>query len=85
MAIPLKYQTLGQFLVRLRPRYRQAERQDACRIAWRIIEWLNAGDITDAQMRQAWSMTAQEWNNLKTNRLIPQHDLYAAMRVAAGE
>ncbi len=44
-----------------------------------------AGDITDAQARNSFntafgrSLTAQQWTNLRANRITPAHDRYAAI------
>lgn len=61
MAFNPKHQTKVQYLRRLRERYRDATKMDACRLANRILRHLADGDVTQAQMQTAWGMTAQEW------------------------
>lgn len=85
MALNLNHQTPTQFAARLRERWRNSSREECCRIAWWIIERLNAGDVTDTQLRNAFGLTVTQWNNLKTNKLIPMHDAWAAVLVAEGE
>lgn len=61
MVLNLQHQTKVQYLVRLRQRYRAAEKREACRLAWRILKHLSDGDVTKAQMQNAWNMTPAEW------------------------
>lgn len=61
MALTLQHQNKVQYLVRLRNRCRAAEKRQACRLAWRILQHLAAGDVTLAQMQNAWNMTPDEW------------------------
>lgn len=84
-AIPaLVNQTGTQFLTRLRRVYLNAARDDACRIAWWLTRRLVAGDVTDAQCRNVFNLTAQQWTNFRTNKLTPQHDAWAAVIAATG-
>ena len=46
---------------------------------------MNAGDVTDTQLRNAFGLTVTQWNNIKTAKLIPMHDAWAAVRAAVGE
>ena len=85
MALNLSHQTAAQFAARLRERWRSSTREECARIAWWVIERLNAGDVTDTQLRNAFGLTVQQWNNLKTAKLIPMHDAWAAVRAAVGE
>lgn len=84
MALRLRYQTAAQFAARLRARYREATREEAARIATRILDWIDAGDITDAQVRTAFGLTAQQYTALKT-RMTALRDAYRAVQAAAGE
>lgn len=61
MAFNPTHQNKVQYLVRLRNRYRAAIKMEACRLANRILQHLADGDVTQAQMLNAWNMTAQEW------------------------
>lgn len=81
MAFNLKHQTKVQYLRRLRERYRDATRMDACRLANRILRHLSDGDVTQAQTQTAWGMTAQEWT-AKAVQLQARADKWIAYRAA---
>ena len=61
MAFNPKHQTKVQYLVRLRQAYRDAKGKAACFYAWRMLKHLSDGDVTLAQMQNAWNMTPTEW------------------------
>lgn len=61
----LNHQTGSEFLQRLRQRYRDAEREQAARIARWIINRLDAGHVTVTQLRNAFNLTLSEWNTLE--------------------
>lgn len=82
MALALRHQTKVQFLRRLRERYRAAERLEACRLAARMLELLDAGDVTEAQMLNAWNMTLDEWLVKRANKLQPRANKWAAYKAA---
>lgn len=84
MALSLRYQTAAQFAARLRARYREATKEEAARIATRILDWIDAGDVTDAQVRNAFGLTTQQYTALKT-RMTALRDAYRAVQAAAGE
>ena len=84
MALNLKYQTAAQFAARLRERYRTASRDDAARIATWILNNIESGDITDAQVRNAFGLTVTQYNALKT-RMTNLRTAYQAVQAAAGE
>ena len=81
MAFNPKHQTKVQYLRRLRERYREATRMDACRLANRILRHLSGGDVTQAQMQTAWNMTAQEWTAKAVN-LQARADKWLAFKAA---
>lgn len=81
MAFNPKHQTKVQYLRRLRERYRDATKMDACRLANRILRHLADGDVTLAQMQTAWGMTAQEWAAKAVN-LQARADKWLAYRAA---
>lgn len=81
MALTLQHQTKVQYLVRLRNRYRAAERRQACRLAWRMLQHLADGDVTLAQMQNAWNMTPAEWA-VKAAALQVRADKWAAILAA---
>lgn len=84
MALNLRFQTAAQFAARLRERYRSASREEAARIATWILNRIDAGDITDVQVRNAFGLTVTQYNALKT-RMGNLRTAYQAMQAAAGE
>lgn len=85
MAINLKHQTAAQFAARLRERWKGSTREECARIAWWILERIAAGDFTETQVRNAFGLTVTQWNTLKTNKITPLRDAWAAVRAARGE
>ncbi len=81
MAFNPKHQTKVQYLRRLRERYRDATRMDACRLASRILRHLADGDVTLVQMQNAWNMTAQEWTAKAVNLQV-RADKWLAFKAA---
>ena len=81
MAFNPKHQTKVQYLRRLRERYRDAVKMDACRLAHRILKHLADGDVSLAQMQTAWNMTAQEWA-AKTLQLQARADKWLTFKAA---
>lgn len=61
MALRLKHQSKVQFLKRWRDKYRDAKGAEACRVAHRILKYLEDGDVTAAEIQNAWNITAGEW------------------------
>ena len=84
MAINLNHQTAAQFAARLREWWRNSTREECARIAWWIIERINAGDVTDAQLRNAFGLTVAQYNTLKT-KWTNLRTAYNAVQAAAGE
>jgi len=82
--LDLRHQTAAQFAARLRARFRSASRLEAARIATWVMDRIDAGDITDAQMRAAFSLTTAQWTALKT-RLTTMRTAYRAIEAARGE
>jgi hypothetical protein len=66
VALLLKHQTAEQFVARIREAYRNEERDRLIQIARFIISRIQAGDLTDAQCRNAFGLNVTQWNNLKT-------------------
>ena len=81
MAFNPRHQTKVQYLRRLRERYRDAVKMDACRLANRILRHLADGDVTLVQMQTAWGMTAQEWAAKAVN-LQARADKWLAYKAA---
>lgn len=84
MALNLRHQTAAQFAARLRERYRNASREEAARIATWVLDRIEAGDITDAQMRTAFSLTAAQWTTLKA-KMTTLRTNWQAVQAARGE
>jgi hypothetical protein len=76
--------TAAELAARFRAEYLDATRARACQMAYWLIERLAAGNFTDTQARNAFGLTVTQWNNLKSTRLQPQHDAWAAVLAATG-
>jgi hypothetical protein len=84
VALNLRHQTAAQFAARLRERYRSASREDAARIATWLLNRIDAGDLTDAQVRNAFGLTVQQYSNMKT-RMTNLRTAWLAVQAAQGE
>jgi hypothetical protein len=84
MALLLKHQTAAQFIARFREAYRNSDRERVIQLARFIISRIQAGDITDAQARNAFGLNTTQWNALKTkmNNWITAEN---AVKAAVGE
>lgn len=80
----LTQQTASELATRFRTAYQAATDLKAARMAWWIIERINAGNFTDAQVRTAFGMTTTQYTAMKT-RMTTLHDQYAAVVAARGE
>ena len=81
MAFNPAQQTKLQYLRRLRERYRAAVKMEACRLANRTLRHLADGDVTQAQVLNAWNMTQAEWA-VKAAALQVRADKWIAYRAA---
>lgn len=84
MALILKHQTAEQFIARVRAAYREGDPPVLVKIARFIISRIQAGDITDAQCRNAFGLNVTQWNNLKT-RMQNLINADTAVQSAVGE
>lgn len=66
MALILKHQTVEAFIARVRQAYREGDSATLVKIAKFLIARVQAGDVTDAQLRAAFGLNTTQWNNLKT-------------------
>jgi len=84
MALLLKHQTAAQFIARFREAYRNSDRERCVQLAKFVIARIQAGDITDAQVRSAFGLNSTQWNTLKTkmNNWIAAHN---TLQAAVGE
>lgn len=84
MALNLQYQTAAQFVNKLRLLYRKSSREECARLAKWVLDHIEAGDFTDAQVRNAFGLTVPQYNTLKT-KMTNLRTAYIAMQAAAGE
>lgn len=93
MALNLVHQTPTEFVTRFWRRVDDASRNDSAlyhRLIWWLIERINSGDINENQARGAYTayfgkpMPPADWTLLKTNKLIPMHDRWAAFNTESG-
>lgn len=84
MPIALKHQTAAQFIARFREAYRSAGKERLAQLAKWLLTRLDAGDITDAQARDAFGMSVSQWNSAKVRmtNLVANFD---AVQNARGE
>jgi hypothetical protein len=84
MALNLKHQTRAQFRARLRADMRDSIGNRTVHLADRIIAMIQAGDLTDLEMRNEFGLTNVQWTAVKTrfNNLI---DARRTIRAAVGE
>lgn len=84
MALNLQHQTAAEFAARFRARFQRAERDDAWRLAAKLLGWIESGDITDTQARNAFGLTVTQWNTLKS-KMTTMRTRYNELLAAAGE
>ena len=93
MALVFQHQTAAQFAARFWARVKLAHRNDRPefeRLVWWIWSKVQAGDLTNDQVRQSFnaafgrSLTLAQWNSFVTSRLVPIKDRYLA-RLAEAE
>lgn len=84
-ALNLQHQTGTEFANRVREIYRTATKEILCYVAWWMIEEINGGFVTDAAVRTAFGMTVNAYNTFKSTKVVPAHDHWAAVLIAAGE
>ncbi len=65
MALLLKHQTPEAFVARVRQAYRDGNSEQLVKIARFLIARVQAGDVTDAQLRTAFGLNTTQWNALK--------------------
>jgi len=83
--LPFVYQTAAQFAAKFRADYLSALGFSAAYLAYWIINRINAGDFTDAQVQAAFGLTTTQYNTLKSTKFVPQHDAYASALAAVGQ
>lgn len=66
MALILKHQTAAAFISKIREAYREGNSEQLVKIARFLIARVQAGDVTDAQLRTAFGLNTTQWNTLKS-------------------
>jgi hypothetical protein len=84
MALTLRYATLAQLGAAFRDRYRNASREECARLATWLLNRIDDGTFTDAQVRNFFGLTQTQYNNLKT-RLTNLRTNWLAVQAAQGE
>lgn len=84
MALVLNHQTAAQFVARFREAYRTANRERAAKLAAWLYDRVQAGDITQAQIRAAFGFNATQYTAFR-DRIMVLRDHYVAVQQAAGE
>jgi len=84
MALVLNHQTATQFAAKLRERYRNASKEECARIATWILNHIEAGDFTDTEVRNAFSLTVTQWDTLKA-KMTTLRTNWLAVQAAEGE
>lgn len=80
----LNYQTKAEAAARFRVLYRSANREELARLAYWLIERINDGTFTDAQVQNAFGLTAGQYTSMK-GRATTLHDDWAVVLSAVGE
>lgn len=84
MALLLKHQSVEEFVARVREAWRIGERERLVRLAKFIISRIQTGDLTEAQVRNAFGLNQSQWNTLKT-KMQALVDADATIQGAVGE
>lgn len=82
--IVAQQQTLNQLAQRLRAYYQSSQRDECARVAAWIVVRLEAGTLTDTQMRNVFGLTAGQWTTLRA-KLVTLRDHHNAVDAARGE
>lgn len=84
MAILLKHQTVEAFVARVRAAYRDGNPETLVKIARFLIARVQAGDLTELQIRTAFGLNVTKWNALKA-KMQALIDADNAVKSAVGE
>ena len=66
MALILKHQTVQELVTRVREAYRNGDPDKLVKIAQFFTSRVQSGDLTEAQIRNAFGMNQTQFNNFKT-------------------
>ena len=64
MAIILKHQTVEAFVAKVRAAYRDGDSATLVAISRFLIAAVQAGDITEAQIRTAFGVNTTQWTSI---------------------
>ncbi len=78
------YQTKTEFAARFRAAYKAANKEQLARLAYWIIERINDGTFTDAQVQNAFGLTNPQYTAMKA-RAQTLHDDWSVILAAVGE
>lgn len=81
---PFRFQTGAEFLNRLRAYYKQASQSDCAYLATWILNRIEAGDVTDAQLQNVFNLTAGQYATIKSKWTTLRSN-YLGMQSAVGE
>ena len=84
MALVLKHATKTQLANEFRARYKGASQSECARLATWMLNHLDAGDFTDAQVQSVFGLSAGQYTTLKT-KFTNLRTAYNAMLAAQGE
>lgn len=76
--------TAADFLAKVREAYRERSREELARLAQYIVNRIQAGDVTETQLRNAFGLNVTQWNALKS-RMQALRDAWVVVQAAAGE
>lgn len=89
MALNLQHQTAEEFAARFWAKVRAAKQSgnnlEFCRLVWWAWTKIQAGDLTNAQVRLSFnnaygrSLNTTQWNSFVTSTLVPAKDRYLAI------
>lgn len=85
MALNLQHQTKAEFAARLRERFRNASREEACRLAYKLWTFIQDGDYTQQQVFNFFGLDTQAKQDAFVAKLTSYKDAYAVLVNAQGE
>ena len=83
MALNLRFATGAELAAAFRRRYKAAEGFEAARLATWLLNRIDDGTFTDAQVRNAFGLTVAQYNALKT-KFTSQRTAYLAIVAERG-
>lgn len=84
MALILKHQTVEALLARYRAAYAVSDRERCVQLGAWVLQAVAAGDVSDAQCRNAFGLGAGAWAALKA-RMQTRVAARATLQAAVGE